>query len=142
MSASALPQPGDALPEAGPTEYWSLPNNWAQHLLTEARRRRLVIRGLRRDAQGSLLEVPPEDLLDARAPITRIRQHLSSTGLLTTVSFCCEEQTVGLWFAPAEREHTGEPAWRLLLLETLVVASGQRPLSPSPPAKAPRRLAD
>ena len=142
MSASALPQPGDALLEAGPAECWSLPNNWAQHLLTEARRRRVVIRGLRRDAQGSLLEVPPEDLLDARAPITHIRQHLSSTGLLTTVSFCCEEQTVGLWFAPAERGHTGEPAWRLLLLETLVLASGQRPLSPSPPAKTPRRLAD
>ncbi|MAJ59381.1 MAG: hypothetical protein CBC48_05040 [bacterium TMED88] len=129
MSAEGLAGPAQNWFDEGPVEHWQLPSNWAQHLLQEAHRRRLVIQGLQRDAQGTLVEVAPESLLKAAAPITRIRQHLSSSGLLTTVSFCRGPETVGLWFSPAEREPSGEPAWRLLLLETLVLVSGQRPLA-------------
>ena len=129
MSAHGLPGTAENWFEEGPAEHWQLPSNWAQHVLQEARRRRLVVQALQRDIEGTLVEVPPESLLKAAAPITRIRQHLSSSGLLTTVSFCRGGETVGLWFAPEDRGPSGEPAWRLLLLETLVLVSGQRPLA-------------
>ena len=117
--------------ESGPIEQWTLPSDWAIHLLTEARRRGLAIQGLQRDSNGLLLEVAPEALIhgaQSPTPITRIRQHLSSSGLCTTVSFCTEDETHGIWFSPRERDRHEEPAWRLLLLETLVLASGRRPM--------------
>ncbi len=128
MSAEGLSEWSDNWFEAETSENWQLPSNWAQHVLQEARRRRLIVQGLRRDVEGTLVEVAPESLLKASAPITRIRQHLSSSGLLTTVSFCRGGETVGLWFAPADRGPSSEPAWRLLLLETLVLVSGRRPI--------------
>ncbi|MCH2187855.1 hypothetical protein MK280_18525, partial [Myxococcota bacterium] len=96
MSAQGWPGPVEDWFEEAAAEQWQLPGNWAQHLLQEARRRRLVIQGLQRDAEGTLVEVAPERLLKASAPVTRIRQHLSSSGLMTTVSFCRQGETVGL----------------------------------------------
>ena len=72
----------------------------------------------------------PENLLaraQLRKSIVWIRQREGRGGLVTTVVFANEGRSWGFWTAQPGCGRPEDPAWRTLLLETLVLSSRKNP---------------
>ena len=109
---------------------WCLPRCWTPTLLSEARVRNISVRGFDFAEGDDLSVVNPENLLERaqlRKSIVWIRQREGRGGLVTTVVFANEGRSWGFWTAQPGCGRPEDPAWRTLLLETLVLSSRKNP---------------
>ncbi len=109
---------------------WCLPRCWTPTILSEARVRNIAVRGFDFVEGDDLSLVNPENLLERahlRKSIVWIRQREGLAGLVTTVVFANEGRSWGFWTAQLGCGRPEDPAWRTLLLETLVLSSRKSP---------------
>ena len=105
---------------------WCLPRCWLPTIFSEAQVRDIDVRGFDSEGGGDFCAVKAESLLDrvhARQSIVWIRQREGLGGLATTVVFANEGRSWGYWTAQLACDRPEDPAWRTLLLETLVLSS-------------------
>ncbi len=109
---------------------WCLPLRWTPPILSEARVRNIAVRGFDFGEGGELCVVRAESLLEriqTRKSIVWIRQREGLAGLVTTVVFANEGRSWGFWTTQLGCDRPEDPAWRTLLLETLVLSSRKNP---------------